>query len=203
MKIAIDINDVIRDFSNNFVRYYIEGYNHEYDLDGFELWSKDLSAVLPFKSEASYNNFVYNDYAFELFAKCNTCSKNLTTELDVWSEQTLKEMNLPEDMELMLVSTMEYGNSIGYTYFFISKLGTKIREIYMPSNSEKIWDRCDVLITADPYLLDIKPEGKISVKIETEYNAESDADFTFSSLTYFMKNNDIIEKIFKIYGSKK
>lgn len=73
----------------------------------------------------------------------------------------------------------------------------------MPSNSEKIWDRCDVLITADPYLLDIKPEGKISVKIETEYNAESDADFTFISLTNFMKNNDIIEKIFKIYGSKK
>ena len=36
MKIAIDLNDVIRDFSNNFLRYYIERYNHEFDLDDFE-----------------------------------------------------------------------------------------------------------------------------------------------------------------------
>ena len=31
MKIAIDLNDVVRDFSNNFVKYYIEGYDHKFD----------------------------------------------------------------------------------------------------------------------------------------------------------------------------
>ena len=31
MKIAIDLNDVVRDFSNNFVRYYIEGYDRVYN----------------------------------------------------------------------------------------------------------------------------------------------------------------------------
>ena len=49
MKIAIDLNDVVRDFSNNFVRYYIEGYDHKFDLTDFEFWSHDLSAVFPFK----------------------------------------------------------------------------------------------------------------------------------------------------------
>ena len=42
MKIAIDLNDVVRDFSNNFVRYYIEGYDHKFDLTDFEFWSHDL-----------------------------------------------------------------------------------------------------------------------------------------------------------------
>ena len=61
MKIAIDLNDVVRDFSNNFVRYYIEGYDHKFDLTDFEFWSHDLSAVFPFKSQKAYHNFIYND----------------------------------------------------------------------------------------------------------------------------------------------
>jgi len=65
MKIAIDLNDVVRDFSNNFIRYYIEGYNHEFDLDDFEFWSPYLNQVFPFQSDAAYTNFVYNDFAFE------------------------------------------------------------------------------------------------------------------------------------------
>ena len=40
MKIAIDLNDVVRDYSNNFVRYYLEGYNREFDLSEFEFWTK-------------------------------------------------------------------------------------------------------------------------------------------------------------------
>ena len=60
MKIAIDLNDVVRDFSNNFVRYYIEGYDHKFDLTDFEFWSHDLSAVFPFKSQKAYHNFIYN-----------------------------------------------------------------------------------------------------------------------------------------------
>ena len=35
MKIAIDLNDVVRDFTYNFLMYYVKGYNHQYDPDNF------------------------------------------------------------------------------------------------------------------------------------------------------------------------
>lgn len=188
MKIAIDLNDVVRDYSNNFLKYYIEGYNHEFDLTDFEFWSNDLSAVFPFQSEKSYHNFVYCDFPFELFGRCGTCSSKLSTELNEWTEKTIKDIDTEEDIDLMFVSPMEYGLSIGNTYFFISKLGTKIREVYLPKDSSTIWDKCDVLITANPNLLSIKPEGKVSIKINTEYNKESEADYNFNSLSSFLNN---------------
>lgn len=195
MKIAIDLNDVVRDFSNNFVRYYIEGYDHKFDLSDFEFWSNDLSAVFPFKSKASYHNFVYNDYAFELFGKCGVCTRKLESELNDWTEKTLKDIDTEEPIDVMFVSPMEYGLSIGNTYFFLSKLGTKIRETYFPTDSITIWDKCDVLITANPMLLENKPEGKVSVKIKSEYNKECKADYTFKDLSTFLINEENTEKI--------
>lgn len=195
MKIAIDLNDVVRDYSNNFVRYYIEGYNRNFDLNNFEFWTNDLSILFPFKSIKSYNNFVYNDYAFELFGKCSTTSRGLETELETWTEQILKDLDTDEIIEVMFVSPMEYGLSIGNTYFFLSKLGTKIREVYFPIDSSTIWDKCDVLITANPYLLNTKPDNKITIKIKTEYNNECESDYYYHSLSDFLKNKENTEKL--------
>lgn len=195
MKIAIDLNDVVRDFSNNFVRHYIEGYDRNYDLSEFEFWTNDFTALLPFKSQASYNNFVYNLYSFELFAKCPTCSRGLEQKLNDWTEKTLKDLDIDEDIELMFVSTMEYGTSIGNTYFFISKLGTKIREVFLPVDSLTIWDKCDILITANPKLLNNKPADKISIKINTEYNKDCQSDYAFQTLEGFLNNEENILKL--------
>lgn len=195
MKIAIDLNDVVRDYSNNFVRYYIEGYDHTFDLSDFEFWSNDLSAVFPFKSDRSYQNFIYNDYAYELYGKCDVCTRNLGAELNDWTEKTIKEIDTDEEINVMFVSPMEYGLSIGYTYFFISKLGTKVREVYLPTDSSTIWDKCDVLITANPSLLSSKPEGKKSIKINTDYNKEVAADYSYKNLSTFLAASENIEKL--------
>lgn len=195
MKIAIDINDVVRDYSNNFVRYYIEGYNREFDLSNFEFWTNDMQALFPFNSKNSYFNFVYNDYAFELYGKCPTATRNLSSELNDFTEKTLKDLDVDEEIELMFVSPFEYGQSIGNTYFFLSKLGTKVREVYFPQDSSTIWDKCDVLITANPTLLDTKPEGKVSIKIKAEYNEDSDADYTFKDLSSFISDEKNIIKL--------
>lgn len=202
MKIAIDLNDVVRDFSNNFVRYYIECYDHEYDLTDFEFWSNDLSVVFPFKSKQSYYNFVYNDYAFELYGKCDVCTRKLETELNDWTEKTLKDIDVDESIEVIFVSPKEYGLSIGNTYFFLSKIGTKVREVYFPTDSITVWDKCDVLITANPELLETKPEGKISIKIKTEYNKESSADYAFKDLSTFLTNNEITENLINEFIEK-
>ena len=177
------------------MKYYIEGYDHKFDLTDFEFWSNDLRAVFPFTSDNSYYNFVYNDYAFELFGKCGVCTRKLESELNDWTEKTIKELDTDEDIETMFVSTKEYGLSIGNTYFFLSKLGTKIREVYFPKDSITIWDKCDALITANPDLLTTKPKGKISIKIKSEYNKDFEADYTYKDFSSFLidpKNTEIL-----------
>lgn len=195
MKVAIDLNDVVRDYSNNFVKYYIEGYDREYDLSDFEMWTRDMSAVLPFRSDRSYQNFIYNDYAFELYGKCPTCGKSLPSDLCGWMETTIPDRDDDGVIEIMYVSPGEYGLSIGSTYFFISKLGTKVREVLLPTDMADIWRECDVLITANPDLLSIKPDGKMSVKIDTDYNREAAADCVYGSMRELCRDDKFIEKI--------
>jgi hypothetical protein len=195
MKIAIDLNDVVRDFSTNFLKYYIECYNRNFDLTDFEFWSNDMSAVFNFQSKSAMYDFMYSNYAFELYGKCGTCGRNLTQELNKWAEITVKEADVPDDIDLMFVSSKEYGLSICNSYYFISKLGTKIRETYFPTDSAEIWDKCDVLITADPNLLNIKPENKIAIKITTDYNKEAPADFTYNNLVSFLSTPDNLIKL--------
>ena len=197
MRIAIDLNDVVRDFTYNFVLYYVKGYNHQYDVDELTEWTNDMQALLPFKTPRAYEKFVYEDYSFELFGKCPTCTKKLTEQLNDWTENTIKDLETEEPIEVMFVSPMEYGASIGNTYFFIAKLATKIREVYLPSDSKTIWDRCDVLITANPNLLAEKPEGKTAIRIEKDYNKESKCDYSYNTLSLFLTDDKIMEKITK------
>lgn len=199
MRIAIDLNDVVRDYSNNFVRYFIEGYNRTFDLTDFEFWTNDFSILFPFKSKQSFNNFIYNDFAFELYGRCPVCTRGLEHELNNWIEQTIKDIDTEETIEVIFVSPKEYGLSIGNTYFFLSKLGTKVREVYLPIDSNTIWDKCDVLITANPQLIENKPTNKKVIKIKTDYNKEVDADFTFNYLSDFLIDPKNIEKLLNEY----
>jgi hypothetical protein len=195
MKIAIDLNDVVRDFTYNFILYYVKGYNHQYDVEELTEWTNDMQSLLPFKTPRAYEKFVYEDYPFEIFGKCPTCTKKLTEQLNEWTENTLKDVDTDEPIDVMFVSTMEYGASIGNTYFFVSKLGTKVREVYLPSDSNTIWDRCDVLITANPDLLNNKPEGKVTIKVNKDYNTDCKADYSYETLSMFLTDEDIIEKL--------
>ena len=200
MKIAIDLNDVVRDFTYNFILYYVKGYNHQFDVDELTEWTNDMQILLPFKTPRAYEKFVYEDYSFELFGKCPTCTKKLTEQLNEWTEQTLKDIDTDEPIDVMFVSPMEYGASIGNTYFFVSKLGTKVREVYLPSDSRTIWDRCDVLITANPDLLSNKPEGKVTIKINKDYNKDSAADYSYETLSMFLTDEKIIENLVNLNG---
>lgn len=194
MKIAIDLNDVIRDYTNNFIKTYLIYYNREFDTNDFQIWTNDMETLLPFKTKKAYEKFVYEDYSYDLFGKCETCSRNTQFELNKWISD-LKDLEEKEPIEIMFVSPMEYGETIGYTYFFISKINANIREVYLPIDSLSIWDKCDVLITANPRLLETKPDDKISIKINTDYNKDSKSDYEYNSFSSFIKDENNTKKL--------
>ena len=197
MKIAIDLNDVLRDYTANFGEYFKKGYDPDINLDELEVTTNDLSEVFPFKSRYDYEHFVYEDFAWELFAKCPSCEKGLGAAFSNWVTKTITNIDTEEPIEVVIVSPMEYGITIPATYWFISKLGCRAREIYLPTDSSTIWDKCDVLITANPKLLSSKPDGKKSVKIKTDYNTDCQADFEYNNMLDFLSKDGNTEELTK------
>ena len=52
-----------------------------------------------------------------------------------------------------------------------------------------------MLITANPDLLNNKPEGKTTIKVNKDYNSNCEADYSYETLSMFLTDEDIIEKL--------
>lgn len=197
MVIAIELNEVLRSYTSQFATYYKKGINKDFDIDNVEIYTNELDKVFPFKSEKDYQKFVYEDYPYELFGAADPMSKSLPYRFNDWVQNDLRNMDV-DPPSLIVFSPFEMGLTIQSTYFFLSKTGSRIRECYFPVNSQDIWDRCDILITANPLMLNNKPQGKITIKISATYNNNCEADYTFDSMMDLINDNSgLIEKIIK------
>lgn len=191
MKIAIDLNDVIRDYSRNFVKYFKKGINHAINEEDIDFYTNDMQMLLPFKSDEQYRRFVYEDYPFELYGKCPAVEQNLPRDLNEWLEFELPE----EDVDIMFVSPMECDLTIQSTYSFLAKIGSRVREVYFPIDSSSVWNKCDALITANPRFFQNKEEDKKIIKIKKDYNKEYEADYEYNSLAEIISDNEFLNKI--------
>lgn len=194
MRICITLDDVLRAKTEQICKIYKKKVNPEIELEKLDLSNDNLQEVLGFKNKEEYNKFLYEDYSFEVFAEASTCEKTIDKQLNLWHIDLSGEH---DDVELILSNPFEFNQSIGYTYFFLSKIATRIREVNFPSDSSKIWDLCDVLITANNKLLNEKPDGKKSIKISTDYNKDTESDFTYNGLSEFLNDKEIINKLKK------
>jgi hypothetical protein len=199
MKIAVDINGVIRDFVTQFKNYYIKAIDPSFEIEDDEITSFDLFDVFPFKDRNAYNTFRYVDYAFELYGRAEAMDKMLPYRFNDWTQKTLRNLDKEYIPEIMLVSPFESGKTIQATFSFLSKISSCVREVYFPVDSMTVWDKCDILITANPKLIENVPEGKTVIKINTPYNKDVEAKYSFDSLMDVI--NDENETIISILTS--
>jgi hypothetical protein len=203
MRIAIDLNDVIRDYTNNFGKYFKKGIDHSFDIEELDVYTNDFATLFPFKKTDDYNHFVYEDYSFELFGACPPVEKNLPVKFNNWINKTLGNIDTEEENNIIIVSPMENELTIQSTYYFLSKIGCRVREVYLPKDSNTVWNKCDVLITANPLFIETKPKDKQIVKIKTTYNEELKGDYEFDSFIEFMGDENNILKVIKNGKEKK
>ena len=190
MRIAIDINDVIRDYTGQFIKFFQRTVDNDFEIEPKDVDEFDFSLIFPFNNRSEYEQFNYVDCAFEIYGRAETRDKLLAYKLNNWLQNTLREFEEEKIPEVFFVSPLEIGLTIQSTYAFLAKIGTRVREVWFPIDSSKIWDRCDILITANPNLIKGKPEGKTVIKIETGYNKEADADYTFDSLSSLIDDKE-------------
>lgn len=196
MKIAITLDDVIRNKTKQILKIYKKYINPDFDTDAVVLSTNSFQQILNFGSKQEYQKFLYEDYVFEIFGEADPVEKMLDKKLNLWL-LSLAEEEVDEPVEVILTNPFEFNASIGFTHFFLSKIATRIRETYFPLDSSTIWDRCDVLITAEPKLIKEKPDGKVVIKIETDYNKDLDADYTYKSLSDLIDDNELISKLYE------
>ena len=191
VRLAIDLNDVVRDYSRNFVKYFKKGINPAIDESEMDFYTNDMQQLLPFKSDEQYRRFVYEDYPFELYGKCPAVEKNLPRELNEWLEFVLPE----DDIEVIFVSPMECDLTIQSTFAFLAKIGSRVREVYFPIDSSTVWDKCDVLITANPRFFINRPDEKKIIKINKEYNKDIESMVSYDSLMDIINDEEFVNKI--------
>ena len=195
MKICFTLDDVIRAKTRQFGKILAKSRGLEEDAYAdVEISTNNLGKVFAFESTTDYQEFLYKDYPFEVFAEAPVMERMLDKRFNLWTLD-IENKEGCEDIEFMLANPFEFNASIGYTCFFLSQIATRIREFYFPKNSSDIWNKCDVLVTADPKLLAEKPEGKKSVKIEAPYNKDSEADLTYESLSKLIEDEEFTEKL--------
>lgn len=197
IKICITLDDVLRAKTKQIGFVYKKYINEDIDLENIDLSNKDIMEALNFGSKKEFNKFLYEDYPFEIFAEASTMGNSVDKKLNLWHIALNDNEEIDEELDLMLANPMEFNASIGFTYFFLSKTATRIREVYLPLNSLSILDKCDIIITADVKLLTNLPKNKIGVKINTEYNENVKGDniFSFDSLNDFINDSNNLKMV--------
>lgn len=208
MRIAFDINGVLRDTflkaEQLYQKFYIDefeeektsSYNEETEEFTEEIVKDDfkyelnlpvksldnLEEYFRFKDKEDLFNFFYVDFPMQIFGHAPSISGNTFNVLnDIYEE-------LREKHELLIVSD-EIQKSKPASLFFLSKYGSLIEKIKFYSNItiDSMWDEVDILVTANPNHIINSPEGKIIIKYKTTYNEEIDSEFTIENLEDFKK----------------
>jgi hypothetical protein len=158
----------------------------EYEIKS-EVTSLNLMDHFSFKDEDELYNFMYKDFAMQIFGHAGS------TETFSFNELNEIYQKYRDTNELLIVSD-EMGKSKPASLFFLSKFGCQLEKIKFYSNLtiNSMWNEIDVLLTANPTLLLEKPKDKIVVKYNTNYNKNVDCEYEISSLKEF---DEILQKI--------
>jgi hypothetical protein len=196
MRIAIEINGVLRNTINKieqtYQKYYIDktdGIEDEIFSYGMSLpvTSLTLQDHFKFQDDDELFSFLYEEFPMEIFGHSQSSEYSTFTDLNELY------VNLRDNHELLIVSD-EIGRSKPASLFFLSKFGCLLEKVKFYSNStiNSMWDEIDVLLTSNPTLLLEHPSDKTLIKFETEYNKEIN---TIHSITSIKELEDKLKKI--------
>lgn len=187
MRIAIDVNGVLRDtltkIQQVYERWYIDNQIKQTEDEDFkyeiisDVTTLDLATHLNFKDEDEIYNFLYVDHTMEIFGHSPSVEMNTFVDLnDFYFDNR-------DNHEILIVSD-EIGKSKPATLFFISKFGCQIEKVkfYSKVTLDKLWEELDILVTANPELITNHPEDKKIIKFETKYNENIDCEIRIGNI---------------------
>ena len=194
--IGIELNHVIRNINKQILKYYAKEFDPSMEWEELDDKVDVFEKYLKFESKHAKNNFLYIDYPFEIFGTSQCEDKNLSRDINNW----LVELgnNEDEDVRIIFYSLNEEALTIQSTYFFLSKIGSRVRTMMFPKTIDEVWDVCDVVITArDEFFENEIPQGKKIVLINRPFNEkyQDKADLNYNNLTEIIFDEEFLKKI--------
>jgi hypothetical protein len=185
MRIAIDVNGVLRDtitkIQQVYEKWYIENPHlpesgYTYDIIS-PITSLEISQHLKFQNEDEVYDFLYTEHCMEIFGHAPSVAMNTFVDFDEFYKTNRDEHDI-------LIISDEIGRSKPATLFFLSKFGCQVERVvfYSKITIDKIWNEFDVLLTANPDLLLNHPQDKKVIKFETVYNQNIDFENNIDTL---------------------
>lgn len=196
IKVAIELNDVVRNINKQILKYYQKDIDPMLDID--EIDDKDDPfKYVKFDSNKDKNEFIYIDYPYELFGCAKTMNKDIQPDMTYW----LANLTNYEDDEVKVIfySLNEESLTIQSTYFFLSKIGTRVREVLFPRSIDELAERCDVVITANKTVIDELKDSKYTVLINNKTNEEykEKVNKSYDTLNEVIKDESLLTEWYK------
>ena len=206
IRIGIELNDVIRNVNKQILKYYQKDIDPTLDLDEVDE-KDDVFKYAKFDSNRAKNEFIYIDYPYEIFGTAKTMTKELPVEITNW----LTELTNYEDdnVEIYFYSLNEESLTIQSTYFFLSKIGTRVRKIIFPRDLTDLTKDTDVIITANKkvvdFLTDYKNIYSILINNKTNEECKEKTNANYESLSDVIKDEELLNTLheFVLNKSKK
>lgn len=203
IRIGIELNNVIRNVNKQILKYYQKDIKPELDID--EIDEKDNPfKYCTFNTPTEKSEFIYIDYPYEIFGCAKTMSKELPTLMNNWlSELTNYE---DDDVEISFFSLNEESLTIQSSYFFLSKIGTRVRKIVFPKEVSGLWDEYDVIITANPEVLNYfdkyGDDSAYIIRIANNMNEGCKSDKIYGSLDDVIKDKELLGELQEFVNNK-
>lgn len=194
IKIGIELNNVVRNINKQILKYYQKDIDPSLDLDSVDE-KDDPFKYAKFDSLTDKNEFIYIDYPYEIYGCAKTMDKELPSLLNNWlSDLTNYE---EDEVEVSFFSLDEEALTIQSSYFFLSKIGTRVRKIIFPKDISEILNEYDVVITGNKNVIDFfNNNGSNStyiIQISNNTNEDCKADKKYESLNELIKDEKLLE----------
>jgi hypothetical protein len=196
LTIGVELNHVVRNINKQIIKYYAKEFSPETDIDEIDDKEDVFKTFAKFDSKYEKNNFLFIDYPYEIFGCANTMEKKLAVKITNWLTDISNIED--EDIRIIFYSMNEEAITIQSTFFFLSKIGTRVRKVIFPKSIEEVWEECDVVITArDEFFEKEIPEGKKVVLINRPFNKDckNKAFLNYDNLSEIIIDEDFFNKL--------
>lgn len=193
--IAIELNHVVRNVNKQILKHYQKDINPELDIDNIDE-KDDVFKYAEFDSKRDRNEFVYIDYPYEIFGCAKPMDKDLPTKINNWLASLTNEED--ETYKVIYYSLNEEALTIQSSFFFLSKIGTRVREVLFPLDPKEIIDIADVIITADGSIIEKSKDTDTKVVLinrPTNKDIKDKAFLSYDSLVDLIDDKGFLNKI--------
>ena len=139
-------------------------FNPDFDEESF-LESKEETELTEVKDKVTLDEFLYERCTVEIFGYAEESTSS--------AMETLNRLIIDNPQHEFVIISREGGMAIPSTFFFLAKTKSSCPNIKFVTEYSRVWDYVDVMITDHPKIIDTKPNGKVTIVIDKDYNKDS------------------------------